>query len=971
MAFTSFSNSRLAAIRKTTQVAFLGTTRGRDLAACLSLAILALLFPWQVTFWGYLPSSIDFLLQYFPNLAFLGHSLKTGDFPLWNPYVFAGTPYLADPQSAALYLPNWPFLLLLDTLTAARAIILLHYALAAVSFFLYLRVLSLSTAPSFLGAAIFGFSEYTITQVAGIPLLINLAWIPVVLMLAELTLQRQSLAFAAGAAISLAMQLFNGWLHGLYVAAFALGSTFLYHVVVNLVSARDWKACLKMVGLVPLVGVLWASLSSALLFPALEFVERSCYVMDRGLEQAGGEGNVTVLALLGVGGSEGHGAYIGAIGLGLLLLGALYGRDRKRTYLYLALGGFALLTAFGTKAPLYAQLYHWIPGFKTFHTPGRFMALYLISASTLASFGADVVLKGVSRRQVLTLGGVALLLLIPFYYTMLRMFAPDALGLLANNLIHWGDGPYLRADVAHHIFFFGIAGILFFLLLGTERLTPRYAYSAALLLLLADIFLMRNLGSQYFAPPPGLLGSNPKNAFLLDSEGPKSQELGIPKTRSGTPSTFLEDMKQQEFRVMGYARNGTYHFLSDFPYNLLPTLMPPNLAMVYQLEDVQGYNPLQLRRYAEYIAAINGGPQDYHWALIYNFQSRLLDMLNLRYVMLSGDDTRLKNTTIAMGLNLEDTGRSLTVHPKPIIAAGLQVHSYLGHSADLVDGQVAARLRISDSSGLTHIIDLRAGIETAEWAYDRPDVAARVKHRKATVSMTWNLPSPVHTYVANITFTEPIEIVEVTLERVEPGIFIVVPELSAVPVYPLNRYEEVGNDDLGVKLYRNNLALPRALLVPRATVVQNPSDVLDILAGNSFDPKSEVVLEGPGAPKVGGSSQNVGEVVLTSRSNNKVHLDVRASSPGFLVLNELSYPGWNAYVDGQRTRVWRANYLFRAIEIPAGDHEVEFRFEPDSIKLGLALSLPTLALLLMVAVFRLTSRQHWKEKTSWRLIKNY
>ena len=79
-------------------------------------------------------------------------------------------------------------------------------------------------------------------------------------------------------------------------------------------------------------------------------------------------------------------------------------------------------------------------------------------------------------------------------------------------------------------------------------------------------------------------------------------------------------------------------------------------------------------------------------------------------------------------------------------------------------------------------------------------------------------------------------------------------------------------------------------------------------------------------------------------------------------MNELSYPGWNAYLDGQRTRVWRANYLFRVIEVPPGEHEVEFRFEPDSLKLGLALSLPTLALLMATAVYRFKIRQHRKEK---------
>ncbi|HEX9017204.1 MAG TPA: YfhO family protein, partial [Chloroflexota bacterium] len=92
-------------------------------------------------------------------------------------------------------------------------------------------------------------------------------------------------------------------------------------------------------------------------------------------------------------------------------------------------------------------------------------------------------------------------------------------------------------------------------------------------------------------------------------------------------------------------------------------------------------------------------------------------------------------------------------------------------------------------------------------------------------------------------------------------------------------------------------------------------------------------------------------------SANRLRVEVNGASPGFLVLNELSYPGWKAYLDGRQVPVWRANYLFRAIEVPPGDHDIEFSFEPDSLKLGLALFLSTPAFLLVTAALRLRSRK--------------
>ncbi len=536
------------------------STRERDLAALCLLGLLALLFPWQVTLLGYLPNSIDFILQYYPNLAFLAHGLQSGELPLWNPFSFAGTPYLADPQSGVLYLPNWPFLLLLSTADAARAIILFHYALATIATYLYMRSIRLSPGPALVGAMVFGLSQYTIIKACGIPLLINLAWIPAGVLLVELSLQHNSARYALAAAVALTMQLFNGWLHGLFVTAFALLATFLWHVTTGTLKERSWRPALRYAGLMALAGSVWAGLGAALLLPAMEYASLSNYLMDRGLEQAGGSGNVTLLALLGVGGTEGHDAYLGGVTIFLMLLGALFARDRKRSCLYLALGGFALLVSFGTKAPLYAILYRYVPGFQTFHTPGRFMVLYLLSASALAAMGTERLMKGVTRLQLLVVAGVAVLSLIPFDYTMSRMYGPEAFGNLVNNLLQRSDGPFLWWGLAQHIVLFGAATLLLVAALAIVRVPTTVAYCAAVVLLGTDLFLALPLGGSYFSKPADILQP------------------------TALASKLKADAGDEQYRVLGYARNGENHFLSSFPKNLVPELAPPNLSLMDRLE---------------------------------------------------------------------------------------------------------------------------------------------------------------------------------------------------------------------------------------------------------------------------------------------------------------------------------------------------------------------------------------------------
>jgi uncharacterized membrane protein YfhO len=62
-------------------------------------------------------------------------------------------------------------------------------------------------------------------------------------------------------------------------------------------------------------------------------------------------------------------------------------------------------------------------------------------------------------------------------------------------------------------------------------------------------------------------------------------------------------------------------------------------------------------------------------------------------------------------------------------------------------------------------------------------------------------------------------------------------------------------------------------------------------------------------------------------------------------LTDAYYPGWRAYLDGEQTPMYRADYLFRAVALPPGRHLVQFRYEPESLETGLAVARLAVALL--------------------------
>jgi hypothetical protein len=164
----------------------------------------------------------------------------------------------------------------------------------------------------------------------------------------------------------------------------------------------------------------------------------------------------------------------------------------------------------------------------------------------------------------------------------------------------------------------------------------------------------------------------------------------------------------------------------------------------------------------------------------------------------------------------------------------------------------------------------------------------------------------------------------------------------------------------GVKVYRNAAELPRAFVVARAEIIAEPARVLDRLTSVDFDPMVSVILEErPAHPPADGSAPPRFEVQVVSYAPDEVVLDVRTSAPGFLVLTDQYYPGWRAEVDGAPAVIHRADYLFRAVPVDAGDHRVVFRYEPKWLRWGIAGASGAIALVVLglVAEWRRHARR--------------
>jgi len=156
-------------------------------------------------------------------------------------------------------------------------------------------------------------------------------------------------------------------------------------------------------------------------------------------------------------------------------------------------------------------------------------------------------------------------------------------------------------------------------------------------------------------------------------------------------------------------------------------------------------------------------------------------------------------------------------------------------------------------------------------------------------------------------------------------------------------------------VYENLGVLPRAFIVGGAKVVDREM-VLDELVSEHFDPRKEVILEGGVESSVLAGSMGFQEAQIISYSPDEIQVDVNISRPGFLVLSEIYYPGWRAYDNGVEKKIYRANYIFRAVYLGEGEHRVVFKFGPKSVMIGAIISIISFLLVAVYLLFRLQNK---------------
>lgn len=336
--------------------------------------------PWTILQW-------DSLAQYFPWRHFAAEQLHAGKIPLWNPYQFTGTPFVANAQSAVFYPLNWPFWCF-DTAYAFGIAALEHTLLAMLGTFVLCRRWGMSRAASVVSATAYAFCGYLAAWALLPTLFATASWLPVCLWLFEKASDDKK---SGGATLALVL--------ALWCALLAGHAQIFFYILLGLAVRQPFLKH-KLRGLMLWIGstALALLVGAGQLFPTLELARLGhraggpatasdwAFWLPRALHVEELASLVVPFYPMSTGTLNENFGYIG-IGVVVLAALGLAARDKSQRYFALTLGAFGLLYAMAT--PVAKLFFFGVPGISQMGGTGRALLLWSMGAALLAGFGVD------------------------------------------------------------------------------------------------------------------------------------------------------------------------------------------------------------------------------------------------------------------------------------------------------------------------------------------------------------------------------------------------------------------------------------------------------------------------------------------------------------------------------------------------------------------------------------------------------
>ncbi|MFM2431712.1 MAG: hypothetical protein RLZZ511_2925 [Cyanobacteriota bacterium] len=869
---------------------------------------------------------------------------------LWSDMLSGGYPIAADPQNMSWYLPA----MLLRWIPGGwNAFVVLAYVLAGSFAYCYTYTVTTSILAAIVAGVVYSMSGFIMSHLGHTTIIHAVAWTPLFVCALE-RLRRGfspfwwivgagalACCFLAGHPQEFFYTAGLGFFYALCLGGTARSGRWRYYAVVAALMAIGLGLC--GIQILPTAELGKLSQRSAMTFGdfiSFSFPKKQTlqlffpFLFGSGYEPPyqlyvtpyWGKWSLTEIT-----------GYVGLLPISLAAIGWAARRSAPKgvTQFWLGFGLITLVLAFGGDIFL-GRLFYYVPIYNKFRAPARHFFEVALAIAVLSGFG----IAAVQRRQVtnrlvgrvigLTAAGMgcALLSLIWFEPTWRSMAA--TVGVTNLSLAPWKN-PAVGVPVMLFV-----AGILA-LGLWTRWRAARWSRLLLIAVLVCD---MGSFG--WF--------------WEWRNYSPLAQRL----ERTALAAEYRDELNRTHERLLSDTENTFTN----------PEVLFPNATRLWEVPNASGYSPLLLSRVADLMQISSNG------SLIRypkGANDRSLDLMAVKYLLLNQDMTQPiagqadpwspLDLSVAVGsaCGPEPFASQATIDfgSQPRLASELGLVSSLGCGTEFPDQMAVAEMIVTDEQGRSTPYPIRAGRDTAEITYDCPPTKSQVKHSRPLVFRDFPAEQcQAHQYLAKVTLPKSQRIQKIAFQWKQPVGVLQLSRINLVdratqvvtPVLPTDfapQWQRAATQTDGVLKLVNQQVLPRTWLVSE-TVTLKPEQILATIRtsqlpdGRRYEPQQMALIEDSQGALQGrlksAALGNADRAEILKLESMQVKIKTQSAHPTFLVLSDVNYPGWKVTIDGKPTKIYQTNYVQRGVSLPAGEHLVEYRFDPTSLKLGAGLT---------------------------------
>lgn len=926
-------------------------------------------------------ASGDILHYFYPYRDYAAEALRHGRFPLWNPYIFLGVPFLANPQSAVLYPFHWP----LSWLPVTKQIYwsaAFHTWWLGMGVYCLMRRFHFDATSAFLSALVVAGSGFYGGMIGHINQMNCAAWLPwAILALERRGHWRHSVGLLG---LFVALMIFAGHTQTLFINLIGLGLWALFPFDLDLsyqrsstpavrsdlvhnqpklrkIKGQRWRLPERQEEVTRTVRwitfrlsrtlgglTLGLILSLAQLIPTLElsalglrsgglsFIEATSFSLNPLRMPFTLLPSYGLLDLSVTFETLGYSEFVAYVGLGGLFLAglALWHCRSPFGYVALLLAGAGLFLALGRWNPAYWLFYQLVPGFSLFRTPARWLMLYTLGMGLLCGLGAHY-LSGKWKKRLgptfQTLASVALVILVGGELILAARALPHTQTTAPQAVSDVRTAPaHLLTDPQRSQVHPAAAGR--FLSMSTIPFDPgdMADYRQALLdnphatldLPGFEQLVIALKSQEILAPNLSLLWRIPS------VDGFDGGVLPLQRYIQALSLFVPDDETVRDGRLREQ--------LTAVPDAQLLGLLHVQYLFTDKVEDVWYRDIYYDRQIGARLGHSEAYPDQVELSVPREFEATRLDLIGA----VEGSDRSVANLTGGKW----DLARVVAVSGSASresweLTGGGQEHAHWA------DSKLNSSMAASSGAEVAYK-DVQGGRQeyVARFAWAEPSIPA---------SISVELTTPETPGVSGITLL----LRAATLVDERTGMFL--------PLLPSDRgaYRLVHSGD--VKIYENMETRPRAYLAYDVEGVDNVQDALRSLKSrleteNFYRSKVPwAVAEGLNSFRAEPGPRD--EVQIIRYAAEHVELFVRNESAALLVLSDTYYPGWRATVNGKAKPIVPANSMFRAVPLQAGSHRIQFEYRPYSWRWGIYGTIGGV-FLLVICLFRPQSQ--WTGKAA-------